>query len=391
MIRKRSATALLIALWFSPRGSLAEAEPPTSKPQLTMTPFVIVQGRGDAEVTPDFESGGEPRVELRRLRVGVRIKTQDDHLGLVLHTNVTQSAPELVDLFVDHRLGPLKLRWGQAKIPFTGYRQESFALLPTTDWSPNTRIFGAGRQLGAQLMKDPDRKGLYGAFGVFQGTQLRPGHDQGVAPLYRETSLSYTDFRRVNELETIHPEGVGRLGWRLRPSQDVTVDLEASARVDARPTPARDLRRAMALEGKVTAGPWLLRAITYGGQADRVHSGGEGTALGLLFQARYGFTHRGPWLTAEYSQYSWSPSLQEDARARATQLIAEATEKDRAAVTKAYGAAGRSAGQWTALLALRHDLGPHTSLTAEVARVAGLRTSEEPGVLRFRFQAQVAF
>lgn len=162
MIRKRSATALLIALWFSPRGSLAEAEPPTSKPQLTMTPFVIVQGRGDAEVTPDFESGGEPRVELRRLRVGVRIKTQDDHLGLVLHTNVTQSAPELVDLFVDHRLGPLKLRWGQAKIPFTGYRQESFALLPTTDWSPNTRIFGAGRQLGAQLMKDPDRKGLYG-------------------------------------------------------------------------------------------------------------------------------------------------------------------------------------------------------------------------------------
>jgi hypothetical protein len=374
---------------FAPSRATA-ADPP--KPPLALSPFLVLQGRVSSEVPTDLQSGGEPSVELRRLRAGLRLSTENDALRLFLHTNLTQAAPELVDAFIDHRIGPVKLRWGQAKIPFTGYRQEQFFLLPTADWAPVTRTFGAGRQLGVQVMKDPDKEtGFYGAFGLFQGTQLRPGHDQGVAPAYGEPALSYTDFRRSLALDPIHPEAVLRIGRRIRSSPGLTADLEVSARSDARPQPARDFRHAAAIEGKVTAGPWMLRAITYGGLADRTQGPGEVSALGLLFQARHALGKKGPWLTAEYSHTAWSPELQRDARERAVRLVAEAPDKDRTALAKTYKAAGRSAGQWTALLALRQDIGAYTSLTAEAAWVAGLRREDEPGVLRLRLQAQVAF
>jgi hypothetical protein len=374
---------------FAPSRATA-ADPP--KPPLALSPFLVLQGRVSSEVPTDLQSGGEPSVELRRLRAGLRLSTENDTLRLFLHTNLTQAAPELIDAFVDHQIGPLKLRWGQAKIPFTGYRQEQFFHLPTADWAPVTRAFGAGRQLGVQVLKDPGKDtGFYGAFGLFQGTQLRPGHDQGIAPAHGEPTLSYTDFRRSLPLDTIHPEAVLRLGRRLRSSPGLTADLELSARTDARPQPARDFRHAAAVEGKVTTGPWMLRAITYGGLADRTQGPGHVSALGLLFQARYEMGKKGPWLTAEYSHTAWSAELQRDARERSARLVAEAPEKDRAALAKTYKTAGRSAGQWTALLALRQNIGAYTSLTAEAAWVAGLRREDEPGALRFRLQAQVAF
>lgn len=298
----------------------------------------------------------------------------------------------MIDAFIDHRLGAFVLRWGQAKVPFTAYRQEQFFELPTSDWAHITRVFGAERQLGAQALRDPgDAPGWYGAFGLFQGTTLRTAHGQGVAPIYGEASFSFTDIRRSASLDPIHPEAVARAGRRLLRDRATLLDLETSVSIDARPLPARDLRHSVAIEARAEIGRLSARTIAYGGLADLVETRGRGLVSGFLAQARLAFSPAGPWITAEFSQLAWAPALQRDALARSARLVAESSDKDRPAVSKAHAADGRSAGLWVALIALRHNVRPYLALTAEIARSAALRIDDDPGSYRARLQAQIAF
>lgn len=397
----RSLAASLVAASLS---SLARAEPPpppraapppaaqSSLPPLVVAPFVVLQGRLSSEPRASLDAAGEPSAELRRLRLGARIRTADDHLRVFLHASATQASPEVIDAFVDHLLGPVTLRWGQAKVPFTAYRQEQFFELPTTDWALPTRIFGAERQLGVQALREPGpAPGWYGALGLFQGTTLRTAHGQGVAPLHGEATLSFTDLRRSALLDPIHPEVVARAGRRLVRDRRMRLDLEASASTDARPIPARDLRHAAALEAHAEVDALSARAVVYAGLADLVETGGTGLVSGLLAQVRLALGRGGPWLSGEFSQFAWSPALQRDALARSARLVAEASDKDRSAIARAHASDGRSAGAWSALLALRHNLRPYLAITAEIARSAQLRLLDDPGSYRARLQAQIAF
>jgi hypothetical protein len=368
------------------------AAPASSLPPLVVAPFVVIQGRLSAEPKASLDDDGAPSAELRRLRLGARIRTADDRLRVFLHASASQASPEMIDAFVDHRLGSFVLRWGQAKVPFSAYRQEQFFELPTSDWAHLTKVFGAERQLGAQALFEPGpAPGWYGALGLFQGTTLRTAHGQGVAPLYGEASFSFTDLRRSASLDPVHPEVVARVGRRLVRHHGLLLDLETSFSIDARPLPARDLRHAAAIEAHAEIGALSSRAIVYAGLADLVETHGSGVVSGFLAQARLALAHDGPWITAEFSQFAWAPALQRDALARSARLLAEASDKDRSAVAKAHSADGRSAGQWVALLALRHNVRPYLALTAEIARSAQLRILDDPGSYRVRLQTQIAF
>lgn len=403
--RWRGAWALAAALW----PSAASAQPPPVTPPTEETPrgpaeqkqalpggwSAALVGAAQLRITDEIQEGvsegGEPRIEFRRLRVGMRLRDTGGRTLVQVVTNLNAASPELVDAFVEHRTGALRFTVGQMKLPFTGYRIGPFTDLLSTDWPLVTRVFGAGRQLGGMVSHDAPGDGWFGSFGVFQGTQLRPAHDQGITLFYGEATTSYTDFRRGATLDPMHPELALRLGhrWPLDPRGDHLL-LGLNARHDLDPVSARDLRDVGALEGELKLGRIQALAIGYGGLARLTQREETAAVTGFFLQLGVHL----PWhLTpsAGVAQVAWSPAFQDDARARGLGLIAAAPEKDRAAVQKAHGADGTLAGErsWTATL--RWDPDPHLAFWLEGQRSEELRRGADLQVYRLRLQGQVLF
>lgn len=343
----------------------------------------------------DLEEGKEdardPRIELRRLRVGLRLRDRSEKTTILITTNLTPTAPELVDAYVERVLGKAQLRVGQMKIPFTGYRQGSFVDLLSHDWPLVTRVFGAGRQFGLQIAASPEKRGgWYGAAGVFQGTSLRTAHDQGATFLYGETAVPYTDFRKATAVDRIHPELALRLGRRWAFSGGDHLDLELSARRDMAPVEARDLRDVGAVEGSLQVGRLSLLGIGYGGLLELTQRSRVAPVLGFFAQVGVKLPH-GLTPSLGVAQVAWSTDVQDDAMLRAARLISGAAEKDRAAVQKAHGADGRLAGERSVTLAVRWDAAPRLAFWAEKARIDEVRVGEDTHALRLRLQGQIAF
>lgn len=374
-------------------------EPTPPAPSSTLLPEgwkASLVGAAQMRVLSDIEEGKEdakdPHIELRRLRVGVRLHDREEKTTVLIMTNLTPTAPELIDAYVERKFGKAQLRVGQMKIPFTGYRQGSFTDLLTSDWPLVTRVFGAGRQLGLQVAASPSKEGgWYGAAGVFQGTTLRTAHDQGTTALYGETAVSYTDFRKAPALDSIHPELALRLGhrWALGARGD-HLDLELSARRDMAPVEARDLRDVGAIEGNLQMGRLSLLGIGYGGQAEQTQKGEVAPILGFFAQVGVRLPH-GLTPSLGVAQVAWSTELQDDALTRAARLIAGAAEKDRAAVQKAHGADGKLAGERAVTLALRWDAASRVAFWAEGARIDEVRVGEDTHAIRLRLQGQITY
>lgn len=349
---------LLALLTAAPTAArAADAEPPRLPPYVvrvaegvTFQPLFAAQLRLSWTRPADAPEPDPLLLEIRRLRLGFRARALHDDLELTLQLNTTPSALELLDLFADYRLHPLaRLRVGQLKVPFTRYRLLSFTTLDFVEWAPVSRPFGSERQLGVELHDRGARVPWEYGVGVFSGTPARAAFGTGVATVYGERPINYSDLRTFNPPEPLHPELVGRLAYHIGRTEDTTsvtpppgfaAVIGASASWDADPTLARDLEFAIAPEIWLRHGPLSAQSTFYLGTAERF-LGGAGPALwGLHAEASF-LASRRVGVALRYSRLDRVPEASLDARARAGALVAAASPEDQEDLAEQYRGVGR--------------------------------------------------
>lgn len=296
---------------------------------------------GDPEET-DVE------VEFRRLRVLVGSEFLDGMIQSSFQVNIAPRAFELIDMWVSYRpLRRLGVRAGQFKIPYTRYRAQSFAALSLVDWSPVTRIFGAERQIGFELLDPaPKSSSWQYAAGVFAGPNARGAHAVGITEIYGESPVNRSDLRTGPGITRIHPELVGRVAKNLG-AIDTSQNSDSrrgplrqsfglSAAWDARPEPREDLTARAAFE-------WLLkvRGVYFNGVAHAAwFDGAAGTDFGAWgWLAETGYRFDRTWEIAfRFSRSSFSKALRDDAKAYAEEQVGDGSEPG---AVQQYALAGR--------------------------------------------------
>lgn len=284
--------------------------------------FTLASARGSLR----FELAAQLRAELRelddqpfeedgtvrRLRTSLEAELFERALRARLHLSPVPGNPELVDLFVDLRLtSGLTLRAGQAKIPFTLYREQPFTELGTTDWSVVTRHFGSERQRGFTLLMK--HGALRGALGAFQGDNARATHAVGLArDVYKRELLNPSSLLEGNIAQALRrPELAGRLEVHLA---EGAVALALSAAADLEPQRSVDFAQRLAPEVRVGLGPVKLGAAGYLGSFSRGSGGTALAALGHMATAELEATSD-LRITALWSHTRYTSAVRADARA----------------------------------------------------------------------------
>jgi hypothetical protein len=260
------------------------------------------------------------RILFPRIRPIVVGRFLDRRLRLKLQLNTGPTAIELVDLFADYAVLPeLKIRVGQQKIPFTRHREGSFSQLPVVDWAHATRVFGAERQIGAQVRGGPGAGGgLAYAAGVFTGFNARQSFERGPWSIYDLPQPNPSALGTPAAPAAIHPELVARAGWRsgAREAEATSGRLwlaaDLSAAWDLAPRPGRDFVARLAPEARLAFGGLSASAVAYLGlfeaaEDDSVDFG----AYGLLGQVAYRW--RDVELALRYDRAGFSDALRDDA------------------------------------------------------------------------------
>lgn len=363
----RGELAALILAVVIGLGTTARAEPPKVPPlrlegddgqtylQFRLAAQLQLEV-ADRDAGAAEEREQEVRVRFRRIRPEIRGTLLSEALSYRLHLNLVPGAVELIDLYLGYALHPeAQLLAGQAKVPFTRYRLNSFKDTPLNDWSYETTSFGAERQIGVMLHNGVDRPPRWEyELGVYTGVNARASNAIGMARTFGESSQSPSALVDPAAPAGVHPELVAHLGYNhggidpRRPS-----DLEggpprfmvgASAAWDVRPEPAEDMSLRLAPEALLKVHGFSLNGVLFVGFWQPDESAIDSTSLGFLggvlqasqllleqFQvaARYVVVHR-------------TASILEAARARSTQRIAEApTAEERQQLTDQYRSVGR--------------------------------------------------
>lgn len=389
----------LALFWTSPQIGFAQPPPVTSPlagedtPVLTPTSLpgdwkASLLGAAQLRIQSTNEKGSDrtPQIELRRLRVGIKFQDPSQKTLVRIMTNLTPTSPELIDAYLERKLGRLQTRVGQMKTPFTGYGQRSFMDLLSSDRPSITRVFGASRQLGLQAAIAPDDdSGWYGAAGIFQGTALRASDDHGVASLYGKSIISYVNFRDARALDSVHPELNLRLGHRWALSkQGEHLDLELSARHDFSPNTFYDLQDVGAIEGSLEYERLSFLGIGYGGLAKLADKKNTALVSGLFAQIGIRISHQ--WIPSlGISQVNWSSKLQKDAE----EFSRSSTENTTVALSQKSEPKPR--GERTITLSLRWNAAARLTFWVEGVRAEELREDGDKQVFRARLQGQVAF
>ncbi len=317
---------------------------------------------------------------LRRLRLWVRARFLDERVAFRLQLDASPRSPELVDLWVQGRARPgLAFRLGQTKVPLSHYWDRSFTGTVFVDWPLTVRYF-TGRSTGL-LAFDPRRDRTWGwDLGVFTGEASRAANGFREPTIYGEPRFNRSSFRGYVAPNTPHPELAGRVRWRGRP-----LTLAASAAWDMRPTYTQDQLARFALDGELRSERFGFYA---GGFLSLFEDRDGDPILGLggsHLEARARL-HERVDLGLRYVTIVRSEALRDDARAYATQHVAEAPEEaDR------YQGVGDLRAEHELALALAvyavgHDLKWQTDATWR--REAGATDRNE---LLARTQVQLAF
>ncbi len=337
------AVALLLPLTL-PLPAAAQTAPAAPVAPSGLTPTLVAQLRFTGSEVIDAASPS-PLVELRRLRLGLRGSALEGRLTGAVVLNTTPAALELIDAWAEYAVtSTLRLRGGQFKQPFTGYRMRSFTDLAFVDWAIVTRTFGGERQLGFELHDRGAARATEFSVGLWGGTTVRSAHGQGVAATYGEPVTNLSDLRAYALPDAPHPELTGRFAWRSPRGAPVRVDLGVSATFDARPVAAHDLRAAFAPEAAVGFGPLRLELTGYLGASDLVERPGLGLLGGVLAELQGSLGDRAV-VALRYARVQYGGALRDDARARADRLLHGASAEQQSTLQRRYSDAGRVAAE----------------------------------------------
>ena len=164
---------------------------------------------------PNQPAESENSLFFRRLRPDLRGSLMSGTLRFRLYLNVVPGALELMDASLEYRFhDQLRLLVGQAKVPFTRYRLDSFANLPLIDWSTPTRWFGAERQLGAMVHNGIGSPSAFEyQVGVYTGVNARGSNGTGLERAFGLTPSNPSDLADPAPPGDLHPEVVAHLGY----------------------------------------------------------------------------------------------------------------------------------------------------------------------------------
>ena len=281
----------------------------------------------DLDGGPDAPRSTSEEVVLQRVRPILQGRFLERKLSFALQLNTGPTQLELLDLYLDYAFSSeLRVRAGQLKVPFTRHRLGSFSRLTFVDWSAAARFFGAERQLGLMVHGDPPSAGgLEYAVGAFAGTNVRSAFERGPSRIYGAPLPNPSDLSDPAAPSQLHPELVGRVGWRhgedrFDSDSDAAggpprVTAGLSVAHDFAPEVGRDFATRVAPEVLLKLYHVSLGAVGYA--AFFKPSTGRGQALGALgAQAQASFR---PFAVAEvalrYSYVEVLGTLRDDAKA----------------------------------------------------------------------------
>ena len=262
--------------------------------------------------------------ELRRIRLGLRGRFNQDRTSFYLHLSLAPRSLELMDLLIDHRLRPgCNVRAGQYKVPFTRFRIQSFQRLTFVDWPIVTKYFGAERQIGVSIhngYESPPRWGYVA--GIFTGVNARASHGIGIPVAYDEEIANPSDLSDPGPKSDVHPEAILHLSYHTeRMKVDSDTDPErGSLRVltavsiawDFDPTRHQDFTQRAAAEMLAKWNGWSANVIGYAGLAEIGDDESNKLAmLGALVQTAYRI-NRSWEASARYAIVDYSDDLRTD-------------------------------------------------------------------------------
>jgi len=302
----------------------------------------------------DEDGGGENDVAflVRRLRTTLSGRFLEERLSFAAQINTTAGNFELVDVWIDMEfLRALRIRFGQFKIPFDAYRQQSFSRLLLPDWSMPTGWFGAERQFGLMVHDAGSGPGLDYAFGTFTGQNRRAGHAVRLPRLYGEPVSNPSQVDGVGEIDRVHPEIVGSIRYATPGFSDESMSdraggplralVAAGGTFDVQPEEARDFRARASAEAWFKVRHVSVVALGYLGLVDpATREGAILGATGLTAQAAVRFRPRME-VAFRYAWVQLTEALSDDARDRARAVVdAAESPEDAARLDAQYADAG---------------------------------------------------
>jgi hypothetical protein len=313
-------------------------------------------------------------ISIRRLRPILAGSFVSERLTYLFQLNVAPGDLRLMDLYIDYApLDAFRFRVGQMKVPFTRYRQMSFARLEFIDWALTSRVFGAERQTGVTFHNgiETNPEGFEYQLGVFTGQSAQRAFATGNATQYRDALPDTGSLTAPAAIVRPAPEIVAHIAWngggiRLQRWGDEVgggfrytlglsgafhanpalagLDPLVAAGVKTVTAGAVDAYRGrLAPEFAMKIAGWSFAAIGYAAWSELTQSGGTAlAALGMHLETAYRF-NRWVDLAFRWAAVSYTRALRDDARARAT-LIAQAATgalpSGAEALIKTYSPAG---------------------------------------------------
>ncbi len=288
------------------------------------------------------ERGSLNTLEFRRIRTILGSSFLEGRIRTQLQLNLSPQALELIDLWLGFtRFRFASVRAGQFKIPFTRYRSQSNTALSFADWSPVTRMFGAERQFGLEVLASGGLGNLEYALGLFTGQNARASHAVGLEEYYGEQPSNPSALGDGFSFTQFDPALIGRVAKNIgKINTDTNTDLVGgplrhslgfSIAWTARADVTVDLPVRLAFEWLGKVNHFDFNAIAYLGWFERwTNENLAYGSFGLLAEMGYRFTHIFE-LATRYSLVYYSNALQNDAKAYAAEKIANADDPDMAA------------------------------------------------------------
>ncbi|MBI4702159.1 MAG: hypothetical protein HY744_13595 [Deltaproteobacteria bacterium] len=357
---------------------------------------------------PGKEAEEDVLVHFRRIRPLVKGSVLTKDLTYQLQVNLVPGAIELIDLYAGYQFHPqAQLLVGQAKVPFTRYRLNSYKDLPLAEWSNETRFFGAERQLGLMLHNGFDKPGkIEYELGLYTGVNQRASDAAGLAQAFGEKLPNPSAL--VNPApppDTIHPELVAHFGYNhgginvRRPS-----DLEggpprfmvgATAAWDARPTARQDMSLRIAPEALLKAYGFALNGVFYLGFWEK-----EDHELGSMAQGFTGLVAQASQVLFErfevafrYTLVHLTEELRDQAKAYAAEQMAAAKGSEaEAEVKEQYKSVGKVSDEHDLTVGLNvYLLGTALKWQTDASALLHVRPDGDRIDRRIRTQLLVSF
>jgi hypothetical protein len=369
---------------------------------------LAIQGLFSMDVTDidsEQDSRNEAGAQFRRLRFVLKGHLLTPAFTYLLHLSTLPGSLELMDLFIDYRFhSHVRLRAGSLKIPLTRFRNNSFKNLSMVDWPLPTQYFGAERQLGLVLHNGYGANAFEYELGLMTGVATRPSHAQGLARLYGETMPNRSDLTGPTFTNGVHPEIVLHLAYNFgsyehKPEADMNggpprFSIGASAAWDIRPVYTEDLSLRVAPELWFKAYGLHVHVTGYLGFSE-IEGRMDQTAPTMwaaVAAAGYTFGSRVD-LSVQYAHMGTIHMLRADARERADEIIAAATDPDEAlALTEQYENAGAFERRHEVCLGvIFFIIGQSLKWSTDLAYLNTTASGQVSHDMRFRTQLQLVF